>query len=109
MTVEDVEDKDEDMRPRGNLPPKDPDNILELSDDGDSPLKKVPKKTLSGGQNKLKSRPTVIESSEESDHNNEKETHTANINSDTELEENRKKKEKKETPEEELGKSCIGE
>jgi hypothetical protein len=56
-----------DKRPRGNVPPKNPQHILELSDDsnGDSPLKvkKVPKNS---SQKKLKVRPTVIESSDDS-------------------------------------------
>ena len=84
------------MHSVGNIPPKNPDHILELSDDGDSPTKKLPKKTQNGGGMKLKPRPTVIESSsDESNHNNKKKTRT--INKDTEPEE-------EETPEEEVGK-----
>ena len=80
-----------------------------LSDDGDSPLsplKKVPKNSLNGGQKKLKPRPTIIESSDESDHNNIKNLKacTKNKTSDTELEENENKNK---TSEEELGKLCV--
>lgn len=92
------------MHPGINLPPKNPEHILELSDDGDSPLKNVPTKSLNSGRKKLKPKPTVIVSDDESDHNNKKKSHTSNKNLDTDLEENENKKE---TPEEEVGKSCI--
>ena len=91
------------MRPRENLPPKNPDHILELSNEGESPPKKVPRKFQNVSQKKSKSRSMVIETSDESNRNNEKKTRTtlANNNSDTELEN------EKETPEEEVGKFGI--
>ena len=58
------------------------------------------------GRKKLKPRPTVIESFDESNHNNIKNSKacTKNNTSDTELEENENKNK---TPEEELGKLCV--
>jgi hypothetical protein len=86
-----------------NIPPRNPEHILELSDDGDEVPKNVSKKSQKSGGKKLKPSPTVIESSDESDHQNKKKTRTANKNTgtDTELEVDENKKE---TPEEEVGK-----
>ena len=110
-TVEDVED--EEMRPRGNVPPKNPDVILELSDDAaacPSVLKKVPKPSTTA---KPKARfqfsqSTVddVEDDEDSDtytHGDKKKIHTTANDSDIEEIEN-----PKESPEEELGELSNG-
>ena len=45
-TIEEIED--EDMRPRGNIPPRNPRHVLESSDDEDSSFERGPHRKVSG-------------------------------------------------------------
>ena len=99
------------MQPKKNLPPKDPQHILEEPDEdqthnsekvpGPSTTTK-PRAQNSKGPKKSKSKPTVVElsDSEDSDHNDKNKEHTADRD-DSDIEEIKKPME---SPEEEVGK-----
>ena len=106
-TIEEVEDVD--IRPRGNLPPKNPNHILEASDEEMMP---APKEVTAGPskirRKKLKAKSTVVKSSDDEPEvtvtKKDKHNSLQNADGDTDIEE---VPNPKENPEEELGELSI--